>query len=509
VLPTPEKPGTPAISATREPQRPDERHKLDRAFVGGIAWTAGAKWMSQLLSWPSVIICARLLSPSDFGIVEMAGFYFIITNVVAEFGVGMAVLQMRELDAAIVAQLNTVALLVGTLAFGISLAAAPLIAAFFRSPALQKLVMIASLSFILTSFEAIPLGLLQRDMNYRRLSVAESVQAAVTAIVSVACAWAGLAYWSLIVGNLIGRASNIALAVYWRPARFATPHWKNVRAPLQFGLEIAMQRIVGTVGNLSDSMVIGRTLGQAPLGIYRQASNLGSTPADKIGALIMRVTGPLFARVQTDRDLMRRYFLIFTETLAVSIFPLLFGLAAVSKEAVQLLLGSKWAGAASPLRWIAIYMAIRSMIYLANQLLTTLRFTRFGMWMSFLNFGLMPIAFYVASSRGVGAVAAAVTAIPIFVKVLRTIQCSLAEYLRSLMPALIGSAAMLLAVNGLKLWLAPAYGTVFGRLMLEIVVGAAAYGAIVWIFFRARITQYFRFFLQLRNSRSAVAEPPR
>src|SRR5579864_6830441 len=114
-----------------------ERRKLDRAFVGGVAWTAGAKWLSQLLSWPAVVICARLLSPADFGIVEMAGFYFIVTNVVAEFGVGMAVLQMQELDTVIVAQLNTVALMTGFLAFGVSVAAAPLIAAFFRSPELN------------------------------------------------------------------------------------------------------------------------------------------------------------------------------------------------------------------------------------------------------------------------------------------------------------------------------------------------------------------------------------
>src|SRR5579862_5568383 len=102
--------------------------------------------------------------------------------------------------------------------------------------------------------------------------------------------------------------------IYWRPARFAVPSWKQVATPLQFGMEIAMQRIVGSVTNLSDSVVIGRTLGESPLGAYGLASNLASTPSDKIGALIMRVTGPLFARVQHDKDLLRRYFLIFTET---------------------------------------------------------------------------------------------------------------------------------------------------------------------------------------------------
>ena len=347
-------------------------------------------------------------------------------------------------------------------------------------------------------------------MDYRRLSIAESVQAMVISIVSVSCAYAGMAYWALVAGNLVGRTVNIVMIIYWRPTRFAIPHWRQVTTPLKFGMEVAMQRIVGSIGNLSDSMVIGRTLGQSLLGTYRLASNLASTPSEKIGTLIMRVTGPLFARVQDDHELLRRYFLIFTESLAMSIFPLLFGLAIVSSDAVELILGPKWASAASPLFWLAIYMVIRTMLYLANQLLTTLRYTRFGMWMSFLNFAVMPIAFYVASRRGVGAVAAAwlvmspLSIVPIGMKILRAIDCSLAQYMKSLIPTLLASGAMLLAVSGLRLWLAPLHWAVFTRLSAEVAAGGVAYGGFLWVFYRARIMHYIRFFSQLRESRNAV-----
>jgi len=422
----------------------------------------------------------------------------------------MAVLQMRELDMQIIAQLNTIAAMSGALLFLISVAAAPLIAAFFRAPALHDLVIVASVSFILTSIEAIPLGLLQRDMDYRRLSVTESVQAILTSFISVGCAYAGLGYWSIIVGNLVGRAGNIALAVYWRPARFAWPRLAQVVAPLRFGMEIAVQRVVGSIIFLSDSMVIGRTLGQAPVGAYRLASNLASAPADKIGALIMRVTGPLFSRVQGDSNLMLRYFLIFSETLAMSVFPLLFGLAIVAPEAVDLLLGPKWALAAAPLRWLAIFVAIRTMGYLTGQVLTTLRFTRFGMWMSLITVALMPIAFYIASRWGAGAVAAAwlvmspITVLPTAVKVFREIRCGFFQYLNALWPALAGSGAMLVAVMGFRSqvslhgWLG---------LIAEVAVGGIAYCAILGGFFRNRVMRFIRFFRDFRrtpNPASAV-----
>jgi len=489
-----------------------ERSKLDRAFVGGVAWTSAAKWLTQLISWPSVLISARLLSPADFGLVEMAGFYFIVTNVMSEFGIGMTVLQMRELDMAVAAQLNTIALLSGVAAFGVSVAAAPWIADFFHSPQLNRLVVITSLSFILTALQSIPLALLQRDLNYRRLAIAETAQAIITALVSVSCAFAGFAYWSLIAGNLAGRTANIALTNFWCPVRFAMPRWKEVIAPLRFGSEIAVQRIIGSISFQSDGMVIGRVMGQASLGAYRMAINLASTPTDKIGALIMRVTGPLFARVQSDKDLLRRYFLIFTEALAMVIFPLVFGLTMVAPEAVHLLMGPNWDAAIAPLQWLAAFMAVRTMGYLVNQLLPALRFTRYGMWMSFVTFALMPIGFYIASRWGVGAVSATWLALsPITftlptIKVLRAIHCGFRQYIGSLMPALAGSAAMVLATLGVRMWPAFAGWPVAVRLAVEVAAGGAAYGCVIWGFYRDRVKRYWHFFLQLRRSREAAME---
>src|ERR1700736_2891909 len=205
------------------------RHrKLDAAFLGGLAWTAGAKWVTQLVSWVAVLVAARLLSPSDFGMVEMAGFVATLTNVLAEFGVGSTVLQMRELDRSVLAQLNTVSLIFSTLAFGLSVAITPLVATFFRTEQLKLLMIINSLGFFITAVQAVPLGLLQRDMDYRRLSLAEAVQAIVQSVITIGCAIAGAGYWSLLIGPFVGKASAAGLTAFWRPVSFGLPRWKEI-----------------------------------------------------------------------------------------------------------------------------------------------------------------------------------------------------------------------------------------------------------------------------------------
>src|SRR5262249_44757730 len=150
--------------------------KLDTAFIGGLAWTTGAKLLTQFFSWGSLFILARLLSTSDFGIMDMAGIFVQLTNVLADFGVSTAVLQMHELDRNKIRQLNTASVAICALGYVFVVLASPIAVAFFRVPALKPLILVNGLGLMLTGFQGVPMGLLQKDLDYKRLSVAEEVQ---------------------------------------------------------------------------------------------------------------------------------------------------------------------------------------------------------------------------------------------------------------------------------------------------------------------------------------------
>ncbi len=476
--------------------------KLDHAIVHGLAWTAGAKWMTQLITWASVLAAARLLSPSDFGLVEMAAYFTVVTNLLAEFGISAAVLQMPELDRRVIAQLNTISVLFCTLAFGLSAAGAPLVAAFFRSDQLRLLVVISSVNLLITGFQAIPGGMLQRRMDYRRLSLAEAALALVQAVVTVGCALFGAGYWSLVAGMLAGKASSAVLTACWSPVPFALPKWGEISAPLRLAWHVTVGRLAWVMYSQADGIVVGRTMGNAVLGTYRLAISLAGAPAEKVSLLIMRVTGPLFANVQDDVTLVRRYLSIMTEFLALTVLPLTLGLAAVAPDAVAVILGPKWAEAVSPLRWLAVFAAIRTMSTLIGQVLTSLRFTRFTMWTSLISLLVMPASFYVASRWGPGAVAASwiimspVTAVPLLTKVLKATRIGYRAYLDLVLPALVGSAIMVAAVLGIQIYLPKNWPQAAG-LSLQVMAGAAIYCGVMWLLYRERMLRYVRFALTL------------
>jgi len=485
---------------------PDQRN-LDTTFAGGLAWTAGAKWATQVLTWGSVVVVARLLSPGDYGVGEIAGIFLGITNVLAEFGIGTAVLHMPELDRKTLGQLHLFSALLCMGIFAVSVAAAPGLAWFFRSDHVAFF-MVNNVTFLITGIQAVPMGLLQRDMDYRRMAALEALNVLISSVVMVVTAWYGWGFWALLAGPVSGKTSAAVLLCYWKQVPFRWPHWQDIRKPVEMGRHVAVSRIAASAYSYADGIVIGRTLGGAVLGTYRMAMNLAGAPAEKISSLIMRTASPLFANVKDDLPLVRRYYLIIAELLSLSVMPLMLGLTIVAPQAVLLILGPKWVAATRPLQWLGLFMVVRVLGVLAEQVLVSQMLTRFTMRMSILSFVVMPVAFFLAAKwKGPDGVAAAwitfspLTILPLLLILLRSIRLTFREYAAALTPAVAASAAMCLALFAINSRL-PASLPVPAHLAIQVLVGGAVYGGFMMCFFRGRLLRYVNFLGSLRKAKA-------
>ncbi|MCZ2155134.1 MAG: lipopolysaccharide biosynthesis protein [Bryobacterales bacterium] len=486
----------------------ESAHSLDRTFIGGLAWTAGSKWLTQGLTWVSVLIVARLLSPGDFGLVEMAGSFFVIANVLAEFGIGAAVVQMRGLERDALGQLNTLSLLVAAVTFGIAWLCAPAIAAFFRAPEVETLVAVNSIVFFIIGFQTVPSGILRRNLDYRRISISEAVLSTVQAVITVIAAWLGMAYWALVIGQLCGRACSSLLLMFWARVPFRRPRFEVVRAPFRFGYHVSVANLSGAISAMSDAVVVGRRLGDALLGHYRMALTLAYAPIDKVGSLIMRVTGPLFARIQADHSLLRRYFLIFTESLTLTIVPMSVGIALVAPELVAVVLGAKWAESVGALRFLSLFCSIRLIAILMNQILFALNRTRFTMNLSLLALAVMPAAFWFAANWGLAAIGASwlliafINVLPSYLRMKKDIGLKNRDFLNALFPSLAGSLVMALGVQMLRSYLHTVDTQAWLKLLSASAAGAILYTGFLLLFFRGRFTRYISFARSLKSGRS-------
>src|SRR6266704_2890623 len=203
--------GSQAIPGLTAPPAAVDPRELDRSLLHGIAWTGGAKWAGQLLTWASALIVARLLTPDDYGLVGMASIYLGLITLVSEFGLGSAVIALRDLSEEQVAQLNGLAVLVGVVSCAVSCAAAIPLGGFFHAPQLPAVVLTMSTAFLITAFKTVPSSLLQRDMRFRALAVVETGRAVLLAVSMVAFALLGLRYWTLVICGLVTSAVSPAV----------------------------------------------------------------------------------------------------------------------------------------------------------------------------------------------------------------------------------------------------------------------------------------------------------
>lgn len=497
---------TPSDQPTRA-----KAESLDRSLVHGLAWTSGAKWGGQLLSWASTLIVARLLTPEDYGLVGMAAIYLGLVTMLSEFGLGTTVLALRDLTEEQLAQLHGFAMLFGLSAFGLSCLAAWPLGTFFHSVELPPVVIAMSVAFIITSFRIVPAARLRRDLRFRELAVIDTIKSVVLAVAMIAFAWFGFRYWTLVIGGLLSTTLSTGMTVRLQRQRVARPRVATLEYAMTYSWRILASRLSWYAYSNADFLVAGRILGKAALGVYDFAWTLANLPVEKITALIGQVTFPIFSAVQDDPAELRRYLLRITEGLALLTFPASFGIALVAPDFVLTFLGQKWAGAIVPLQLLAVFVGFRSIVPLLPQILNVAGDSRFAMYNSLLAAVVMPTAFFIMGTRwGTAGLAIAWLvvypwlALIIYWRTFWRIQLRISAYLEALWPAISSSAVMCAVVFGVQRGTAGRWprGVLLG---LQVGAGALTYGLMCFTVHRRRLQVFLSV---VRNARRAAPPAP-
>ena len=469
--------------------RTAELRNLDKLFFRGVAWTAAFKWLTQVITWGMTIVVARLLAPSDYGLVGMAAIYVNLFTLFSEFGIGTAVVTLQDLTEDQLSQLNTLSLFLGLLGFIISAAAAIPLGRFFHAPSLPLVVIVLSGGFIVSGVRTVPYSLLQRELRFKLLAMIEGLQVTIQALVTLIFAFLGFEYWALVLGILSFSVTPAGLTLIWRRQGFALPRLSSIRRAIVYSRHIVIGRLCWASYNDSDFIIAGRVLGEGPLGAYTLAWTLAHSPLEKLFTLVNRITPSVFAKVQTDSEALRRYLRNITGGMALIILPATIGMALVAPEFVPLVLGSKWGGVVVPLELLALHALIRSNVILLTPLLNVIGEERLVMWNSVVAMIVLPLSFYIGSRWGTVGIAAVwviiypIVQLPLFARIFRRISLSRSAYLASLWPALNACAVMAVCIAAMK-YVSGEIWPLYLRLASEILVGIVAYGVVLFLLHR-------------------------
>jgi teichuronic acid exporter len=485
---------------------------LDLRLVESVALTATGKVVVQLVTWAGFLVVARILSPSDYGIIGMTTLYLGLVGVLTEFGIGAAIVNLRGLTAAQARQANSVSLLLGLAGFATSCAVAVPLSHFFRAAELRLVLPVMSLTCVLAAFRTVPLAILQRQLRFGVISALDAVQALIQAAVTIGAAAAGAGYWALVLGALAGHVTPAVAALVIYPVGFARPSLPELRQLLSFSTAAFGGSVSWYAYSNSDFAVAGRYLGKTALGAYSFAWTLATLPGDKMAQMLMRVMPAFFSAQQADLAANRRYLYIVSECLSMVVLPAAAAIAVLGGDFLHVAFGHKWDGALQPLMLLAIYAAMSAITIPLPQVLNALNMPRRSMRNGLLKLAVFPPAFYYSSRWGAEGIAATwlllypILTVPLYRDTLRALRMRLGDYARALWPGLTAAAAVLFA-GGLLDLLLPSNVSPVARLGLGVALAGAAVVVTYGVAFRKRSRSYLNMVTEWARHRERQPRP--
>lgn len=299
-------------------------------------------------------IIARLLAPSEFGLMAMATVVTNFAGLFRDFSTGYYVVQRKEINQAF---LDTVFLFNLAIGLTVGLAVflcAPAAAKFYSQPDLKFILQLISVTFPINSISGVQQALLERQSRFRTIAFVELGAYVVALTATVVCAANGLGVISLVIQAIV----NVAVVVFcyvainrWKPTfTFSNEYMRDV---LKFSGSLTAYNFFSTVIKSSDSIFFGKYLGSAMLGEYNLAARLIAYPMQATVMIISRALLPILSKVQDDFIEFKEEYIKANQLACHVGFPLLAMITICSSEFIELAFGSQWSNAPAYVPWIA------------------------------------------------------------------------------------------------------------------------------------------------------------
>lgn len=291
----------------------------------------------------SVLVLSRLIAPADFGLIAMVGVFMGLANLIRDFGLPMATLQQSSLTRQQSSNAFWMNSALAVIAGSILALSAPMISLIYSEPRLTEIVPLMGITIILSGIGAQLQVHLARSMKYRALVLTDIASQVAGLLGAYLLAIGGAGYWALVAQYVIVATILLItrwLACRWVPLRFRRGH--GSRAMFRSGTQYGVAYFLNFFQNHADTLIIGVTLGAAPLGIYNRAYQLLTAPTSRLLSPLTQVVVPTVNRIKKEGHSYFPFLLKAQFAVGVSM-TLLFSIAAgTAGTLIPFLLGSGW-----------------------------------------------------------------------------------------------------------------------------------------------------------------------
>lgn len=480
--------------------------------ISNARWLTLAQGYRILLQLVSMSVLARILPPSDYGLMAMAWTATNLASLFRDLGTASALIQKQELNERIKSTVFWMNMVLGSSLGAVLIASAGVIATAFNQPALTPILSWLAISFPLGSLCVVHQAMLERNSRFGVLTRIEVVASTIGLAVAIFAALRGAGVYSFVLQTITITLLYIIqlwLAARWRPSLV----WDMGELSRVFGFSanLSIFNVINFLARNADSMIIGRFLGPGALGTYSMAYKLMLFPVQNLTFVASRALFPVMSRSQDAPDQMAMLYSRAVATVAAISMPLMAGLYVLREPCVRVFFGSQWGDVAHLIAWLAPVGAIQSIASATGVVYMAKGRTDLLMKLGILGAVLAIGAFIVGVSGGVSGVARCylianiVSFIPYTLIASRVVGLPYGAFVKAIVPSAVCVLAMM-PVAWLCLQAAPPTWHDLAVCVLTASVAALTYAACYFILFRDQAIQLASALLGSRLARGIFAK---
>ena len=320
---------------------------LTQAAAAGLRWIAYARMAIEVLLFATMVVLARMIPPAAFGIFAVVTIVQELALMMPMEGIGGALVQRGSIDRDHLRGGLTLSTALSFLLAAVTVLVAIIVVNPLFGHQTEMLTIATTPYFLLGAVYAVPMAVLRRRLDFRRLSVIDLSLNATRAFATLALALLGLNASALVFGSMLGMAVALCLALAFAPVPLPAWRPKAMRELLPYGGPAALATISWTGFRNGDYAIIGSVLGPAQAGFYWRSYQLAVEYQGKVANAVSQVAFPVLARTAgTEELLVLRQRMV--RLLTVLVFPLLTLLVVLAPVAIPWLFGPNWEPAVVP-----------------------------------------------------------------------------------------------------------------------------------------------------------------
>jgi len=316
---------------------------LKEKTLSGIIWSVGQQFGTKLISFLITIVLARLLVPSEFGLIAMLSVLVALGNSLTDSGLSSSLIRTADASQREFSTVFFFNLVGSCVIYLILFFAAPAIASFYDHPILIKIVRVYGLTLIINGFFCIQNACLVKNMDFKTQTNIQLPASIGGGIVGIVLAKMGYGVWSLVWMNLMtSLLSTILHWVYsaWRP--IFVFDYSSFKKHFHFGYKMTLSGLLNTVYQNIYTLIIGKYYSATQLGFYSRADSMSQLPIGIISSTVNTVTYPMFSKIADDDHKLKAVNKRLIQQLVFWIAPILILLCVIAEPLFRFVLTEKW-----------------------------------------------------------------------------------------------------------------------------------------------------------------------